>query len=330
MDLQTVGQREDGGSAEERFRLGVQMLSGSDSNRRLVEAVTLIESASAAGFAPAIELTAVFAAMGVARPRSLDEAFDRLVVAAEQGSPAAQGQLMLLAENSHDFIQPDVRRPGVWREFRNAIALERLLQSGKRIALSEAPRVRVIERFATPPECRWLIERARTRLARAVVLDPTGSHSVDPGRSNSGAEFLVLDMDVVLEVIRARISAATRVPVNVFELTQILHYSVGEEFKPHYDFLDPANSAYDELLRSGGQRIATFLIYLNEEFEGGETAFPRAGLRYRGNIGDAIFWANLDMEGRPDPFSIHAGLPPTSGEKWILSQWIRDLAAASE
>jgi hypothetical protein len=134
-------------------------------------------------------------------------------------------------------------------------------------------------------------------------------------------------MDIVLEVIRTRIAAATRVPVPVFEPTQILHYDVGEEFRLHHDFLDPANPAHHEQLRSAGQRIATFLIYLNEEFEGGETEFPRAGVRYRGRTGDAIFWANLDMEGRPDPLTVHAGLPPTSGEKWILSQWIRDRAA---
>jgi len=28
--------------------------------------------------------------------------------------------------------------------------------------------------------------------------------------------------------------------------------------------------------------------------------------------------------GKPDPLSEHAGLPVTSGEKWLLSQWIRD------
>lgn len=68
----------------------------------------------------------------------------------------------------------------------------------------------------------------------------------------------------------------------------------------------------------------TFLIYLNEEYEGGETAFPAIGLRYRGRAGDALFWANLDQQQLPDPLTLHAGLPPTSGEKWVFSQWIRE------
>ena len=80
-------------------------------------------------------------------------------------------------------------------------------------------------------------------------------------------------------------------------------------------------SRFQELRR--GQRIVTFLLYLNEGFAGGETDFPDAGLRFKGKTGDAIFWANVDALGQPEPLTRHAGLPPTSGEKWILSQWIR-------
>jgi prolyl 4-hydroxylase len=113
-------------------------------------------------------------------------------------------------------------------------------------------------------------------------------------------------------------------PVPLFEASQVLHYSVGQQFKPHHDFLDPANPAYDEDLMRFGQRIATFLIYLNEGYRGGETSFPEIGFDYRANEGDALFYANVTGDGRPDPLTLHAGLPPTFGEKWVFSQWIRD------
>ena len=77
-----------------------------------------------------------------------------------------------------------------------------------------------------------------------------------------------------------------------------------------------------------GQRIATFLIYLNDDFEGGETQFPKAGIAHRGSTGDALFFANITPEGAPDPLTLHAGTPPTKGEKWIFSQWIRDRSPA--
>ena len=70
-------------------------------------------------------------------------------------------------------------------------------------------------------------------------------------------------------------------------------------------------------------------MYLNDDYEGGETEFPAIGLRYRGRRGDALLFANVDIVGNPDRRSIHAGLPPTRGEKWLLSQWIRNRTPAA-
>ena len=74
--------------------------------------------------------------------------------------------------------------------------------------------------------------------------------------------------------------------------------------------------------------MGTFLLYLNDGYEGGETDFPSAGLSFKASTGDALFFANVTREGRPDPLGLHAGRPPLSGEKWILSQWIRDRVPA--
>ena len=41
---------------------------------------------------------------------------------------------------------------------------------------------------------------------------------------------------------------------------------------------------------------------------------------------DALFFYNVDENGAPDPLTEHAGVPPTRGEKWLLSQFIRDRA----
>lgn len=313
-----------------QLALARDLLSAKDaSQEQFHRAVDLIETASAAGDADATEMRAVFEAMGVARPSSWDRAFDTLLLAAERGSASAQRQLVFLADSSVDPELPTEAPPGFWAATRDRISLEALMAHPERQALCNAPRIRIIRGFVSPAECRWLIDRARTMLKAALIFDVHGRHVTDPGRSNTGTDFQLPDMDLVIEIIRARISAATRIPVPVFEPTQLLHYSVGQAFKRHHDFLEPGNAHHLEQLRSHGQRIATFLIYLNGDFEGGETEFSRVGLRFRGNIGDAIFWPNVDMEGRPDPMTLHAGLPPTSGEKWLLSQWIRDKAPPS-
>jgi len=299
--------------------------SGESRQDQFFEAIALVDSASASGHGDATALSALFAAMGVARPQSWPLAFDLLQLAAEQGSRSAQQQLMFLANPDLDPQVP-VATGGarVWAETRAAISLDRLLHHPERRALCSAPRIRIIEGFASAAECRWLIDRARTMLKAALIFDVHGRHVADPGRSNKGTDFQLGDMDVVIEIIRARIAAATRIPVPVFEPTQVLHYTAGQEFKRHIDALEPTNPHHREQLRTHGQRIATFLIYLNQAFEGGETEFSAVGLRYRGNTGDALFWPNVDGEGTPDPLTLHAGLPPTSGEKWLLSQWIRD------
>ena len=84
-------------------------------------------------------------------------------------------------------------------------------------------------------------------------------------------------MDVISEVLRTRISAATHVPVPAFEPPQILRYEVGQQFIPHYDFMDENSAGFRDELGGYGQRIATFLIYLNDDYEGGETNFPKIG-----------------------------------------------------
>jgi prolyl 4-hydroxylase len=317
--------RSESGDADAQFALAQALLRASDTTQdQFFQAVSLINDASSAGHADATAMRALFTAMGVSGRQDWESALDTLLIAVEQGSQSAKRQLLLLSDPTVDPAMPENPGPNFWSETRRSISIERLLRHGERRALSNAPRIRVIEGFASIPECQWLIDRAGATLKEALVFDIHGQQVQDPGRTNKGTVFHLADMDVVIEVIRARISAATHIPVPVFEPTQILHYSVGQEFKRHLDYLEPGNPNHREQLSTHGQRIATFLIYLNGDFEGGQTEFSQIGLRYRGNTGDAIFWANCDMKGRPDPMTLHAGLPPTSGEKWILSQWIRD------
>jgi hypothetical protein len=88
-------------------------------------------------------------------------------------------------------------------------------------------------------------------------------------------------MDMVLVMLRARIARLTQLPILGFEDSQMLHYAPGEEFKPHFDFLDTREPGHAAAVASGGQRVLTFLIYLNEGYDGGETAFPQLGWRYK-------------------------------------------------
>ncbi|HEX8621058.1 MAG TPA: 2OG-Fe(II) oxygenase [Allosphingosinicella sp.] len=296
--------------ADQRVEHGLRLLGGSGGG----EGAALIEAAFASGDAEAAMALATLEAMGAGRPQSWTRALDYLAIAAERGSPRARAQLALLGRSQD------------WREAGAGLDIPALLAPPARRPACEQPRIRVFEGFATPDECDWAISAARDKLAPALVWDPvTGEGQQDPNRSNRALELGLTDMDVVLHLLRARISAASNLPLPVFETAQIMHYRPGEEFRAHYDFLDPAGRGHDRQLARFGQRIATFVLYLNDDYEGGETVFPKVGFRYRGRRGDALLFANVDAATRaPDPLSLHAGLPPTRGEKWVFSQWIRD------
>jgi hypothetical protein len=312
--------------ADAGFGLGMRLIAEADTFDKFEQAVATIERSASQGHAEATCMLATLEAVGAARPRDWNRALACLELAAERGSDHARGQLRLLVRMSRS--PPDAVAAGAdddWRGAPGRVDMERLLHSPVASALSERPRLRLFKGFAQPDECRWVIDRLRPKLQPAVVWDVnSGETLVDPYRSNSAVELPLQEIDVVIELLRARISAATRLPEFIFEPAQLMHYAVGEEFRPHHDFIDPDKPGFAAEIPRRGQRMGTFLVYLNDDFTGGETEFPKAGISFRGRMGDALFLANVTPDGRPDPLTLHAGRPPKTGEKWILSQWIRD------
>lgn len=268
--------------------------------------VAEVRRRAAAGDPRALAFSAVFAGMGVGEPQDWAEALRRLERAAALGDAAAGEERAALAE---------------------AGDLSAWVAAPERERLSRDPRISAARGFLTPAMCRWLIGRAKGRVRPALVYDPeSGGPRQEQARSNSAFEFGFADLDLVSVAARARICATLGVPQGALEPIQVLHYAVGQTFERHHDFLDVAVPGYAAEVARSGQRIGTFLVYLNAAFEGGETDFPLLGLKFRGAPGDALIFANVDPSGAPDRRTLHAGLPPTSGEKWLLSQWIRDRA----
>ena len=311
-------------SAEEQFHSAMSMLRGANPER-LDEAVTLIDDAAAAGDPEATERRSLLECKGVGRPADWNKALDTLAAAAQLGSKAAARQLILLAEDRIEPAPQSAAPSATWVDMRSRVRIAERLRppvSDSR-PLSLDPFVRPIPRFATAAECKWLVETGEPSLQRATVYNVEGAHR---GRTNQHAIMDLGHTDLVVEMIRARIANELNAPLGCLEISQVLRYRVGEEFVLHCDFLDP-RSLQDEIDRNG-QRSATFLIYLNEDFEGGETSFPAIGIEHRGKTGDALVWGNVRSDRMPDPRTQHAGCPPTSGEKWVFSQWIRDRFAA--
>jgi len=309
------------GGPLELTRLAERLMGGS-TPQELSEAGAALDQAIRAGGVEAPRMLAVLYAIGVCRPHDWDRALDLLQIAAERGSPSAQGQLAALAgADAQDAQSPT---PGHWRGLRASIDPGDWERPGRQEILVRSPRIYRYAPFVSPAVCAWIIGRAQGRIERARVYDPDSLGSrVEGVRSNGAFAFNFPDLDVVLAMLRFRVAAYVGVGPGALEPPQVLHYRVGEQFEPHYDFLDPALPGHVGELAERGQRTTTCLVYLNAEFEGGETDFPLLGLSHKPPAGDGLCFSNVQPSGEPDRRTLHAGLAPIRGEKWILSQWIR-------
>ena len=299
------------GNPQAMTALGRQLVAGRDAPSSPVDGAALIAEAAREGDREAWTLAAMLAASGVGRTQSWLDAFDALARATDLQEPRAVRQTALLADAG----------------LRKAADVRGWLVSAHAQTLSDAPRLSTYAGFLAPSWCAYLIERANPKLDDAKVFDAArGELKLDPMRTNKGAVFSVIDTDLVLQLIRARIAHAAGVAPAALEPLEILHYSPGERYKPHVDFFHPALPNFAEQMRVKGQRVKTCLVYLNEDLEGGETEFPKIGIKFRGREGEALIFENVLPNGSGDMKTLHAGLPPTRGEKWLLSQWIRNKA----
>ena len=297
--------------------LGGQLLAGRGVAPDPLTGIRLIMAAAERGGGFACAMAGALLASGVGGAADWPGALDHLQRSAELGFPPAQDQLRLLAGAGGED----------WAQLRRAVSLDAWRTAPEPQVLSEAPQVCAFDKVLPAAVCDWIIARGRERLGPAQVYDPaTGGPMKDGARRNSAAEFALADMDLVLLAVRERLAAAAGLSVAGMQGPQVLHYGVGERFTPHYDFLDPELEGPARDIAVRGQRVATCLVYLNDDLQGGETDFPELGLRHRGGRGDGLVFRNIDGQGRPDRRTLHAGLAPTAGEKWVLSQWIRDRA----
>ncbi|GAA4428170.1 2OG-Fe(II) oxygenase [Acidovorax lacteus] len=184
------------------------------------------------------------------------------------------------------------------------------------------PRVVVLGNLLSPEECDALIEAARPRMARSLtVATRTGGEEVNDDRTSDGMFFQRGETELV-QRIEARIARLLGWPVENGEGLQVLHYRPGAEYKPHYDYFDPAEPGTPTILKRGGQRVGTLVMYLNTPEKGGGTTFPDIHLEVAPQRGHAVFFSYE----RPHPSTrtLHGGAPVIAGEKWIATKWLRE------
>jgi prolyl 4-hydroxylase len=184
------------------------------------------------------------------------------------------------------------------------------------------PNIVVIGNFLSDEECDGLIAGAKHRLARSLTVETqTGGEELNADRTSNGMFYTRAENELIARVER-RLAQLTRWPVENGEGLQILHYRPGAQYKPHYDYFDPNEPGTPTILKRGGQRVATIIMYLHEPDKGGGTTFPDVKLEVGPKRGNAVFFSY--NRAHPMTRSLHGGAPVIEGEKWIATKWLRE------
>jgi prolyl 4-hydroxylase len=132
----------------------------------------------------------------------------------------------------------------------------------------------------------------------------------------TGDKFISLN-SYILEIIKKNFNH--KYEIENVESCQLTRYEVGQEYGSHFDYFNilgrPAQNLND--------RKATFILYLNDDFTGGETYFDCLDITVKPKKGMALYFTydylNEDLKYR----TRHAGLPVKSGTKNIATFWIK-------
>lgn len=201
-----------------------------------------------------------------------------------------------------------------------------LLQAGDRevkvLMALRHPRIVVFGGLLSDEECDQMMALAEHRLSRSETVATTVDGSeINEARTSDGMFFERGESELIKRV-EARLAALLDWPVDHGEGLQILRYRPGAEYLPHYDYFDPEHASSPAILKRGGQRVGTVVMYLNTPSAGGATVFPDIKLDVAPIKGNAVFFSYE----RPHPMTqtLHGGAPVRAGEKWVATKWLRE------
>ncbi|KAK4712117.1 hypothetical protein R3W88_006630 [Solanum pinnatisectum] len=203
--------------------------------------------------------------------------------------------------------------------------------------LSWFPRALYFPNFATIEQCQGIIKMAKADLKPSSLALRKGETAENTkGIRTSSGMFISASEDKtgILDLIEEKIAKATMIPRTHGEAFNVLRYETGQSYHSHYDAFDPSQYGPQK-----SQRVASFLLYLSDVEEGGETMFPFEsaqnmdanydfrkciGLKVKPRRGDGLLFYSLFPNGTIDPTSIHGSCAVIRGEKWVATKWIRD------
>jgi len=130
--------------------------------------------------------------------------------------------------------------------------------------------------------------------------------------------------DPLVGEVETRIASLLGIDKSQGEPLQGQRYEQGQQFREHADFFYIDQPYWAEYEPHGGQRTWTAMIYLNEPAAGGATRFKLLDFGVSPRAGRILIWNNMALDGSPNPWTLHEGMPVESGTKYIVTKWYRE------
>ncbi|RBL90491.1 hypothetical protein DF182_28960 [Chitinophaga flava] len=202
----------------------------------------------------------------------------------------------------------DIKEIVVDKEFCEACEQEDL---SEREAYTDS--IFAVEDFLSEEECNYMIDYCEQHnlFNRSMTGAADGTGEITGNRTSYSAFITTSRQDPLFNDIIERAADLMEVEPARIEDLQCVRYGEGQEFKPHFDSFE-----------TGVKRKATLLVYLNDNFEGGETVFPEIGFSVSPKRGMALSFVNLDEQNKDLIYSLHGGAPVTAGIKFACNIWI--------
>ncbi|XP_033753754.1 prolyl 4-hydroxylase subunit alpha-1-like [Pecten maximus] len=198
----------------------------------------------------------------------------------------------------------------------------------KEEVMSHVPRVSRFYDIISDEDISHLQNTVKQNLTRGRVISDGVGLSDDSRTGESAyvkiATNICLKLEKRIELLTG-LDATVRKDIKTSEKFQVVNYGIGGHYDCHLDSLYRRNRAdITDGNYTIGDRIATWMFYLNDVKAGGATVFPKINLRILPVKGSAVFWYNLLPSGEVDDRSEHAACPVILGTKWVTTKWIRE------
>jgi prolyl 4-hydroxylase len=212
------------------------------------------------------------------------------------------------------------RKLGVPDGFSQRIVIdkEKLHLPDAQIIPTDLAELYLLDDFLDHHECERLTTLIKSHMRPSTAVDPNGEVTTNSYRTSSTCHLSNVD-DPFVRDIGDRICRTIGIDASYSEGIQGHYYLVGQEFKAHTDYFEQGTPSDD----TRGHRTYTFMVYLTDVEEGGETDFVKLGVAIKPKRGQALIWNNLDAQGIPNPYTMHHSRPVVRGAKCIVTEWFR-------